>query len=752
MDRTVKAIIKKLFFKQDRLKTQVPNATFLVSVGFVAMFSLVMLSLIVPWLRYFYFDTRTNDILVVNAPDSYIDFIENEESGRYPFGKVITNRSSNAYYDFLAIGKWLHKEDAFMAIVFPDDFDYYASKGQETEVLTYCRTDSLDYIEWKDYVIDEHLDSYRNYLRDRNDIPVSENDAFIIKEDAMTFSKLSGTEEFIRAMAKNVFPICTFIIILYVSMSVGTNAIAGEKERGTFTGIIMTPAPRRSIALGNILGVALNSYIPAFIGLFLMWLLPPYRSLEGLLYILLLTLSLALLIASVTILISVMNDNVISAQTAFLPIFLVLIAVCVSCMQEGKNTARLFNMIPVYGHFYGMGKSLLGEASLIDILVCTLVSLILSGVCVHYCVKLLSKERFTASIDTVTAKELKQAKRLKAKLQEDFVSRPRAVIFGYRPKKRTSLMNFISDQIMYPLALLSVFQMIAVIPTIIRFMKKPEYTDYIASLQDVTSTKEIILKSFEVMNIFMSDPVFLILFGIGYILMIDRYIHRVTKKEKNSLETIGFKKENAVRKYLTGLLVGFIMITGVFLLLNVTGQIKSVSAGIEFSCIPLFIAYLFMWIPQGATEEIMFRGFMMSRVASRFGLAAAMFFQSLMFALFHGMNIGFTPLAGINLLLIALFFGLWAYYSESIWSTCAAHTIWNLSQGNIYGLQVSGNQSAASILSCEYYRSASDLITGGAFGPEGGLCVTAVSLIAIAAVVIFYKVIIPRKTPSAPKA
>ena len=751
MDRTVRALIRKHFFSKDRLHTKVPNATFHVSVGFIIMFSLVMLSLTVPWLKNLYPNPHTNEILVLNAPDSYIEFLEQEESPSYPFGEILTGRTTDAYFDFIRMSKLMKEEDAFMTIVFPKDFDYYTSRGQEMDILTYYKTNRLDHTRWKDDVVDFHLESYRDYLKEKNNIPVSEYDAFNIKEDAMSFSKLSGTEEFLRAIIKNLFPICTFIIILYLCMSAGTNAIAGEKERGTFTAIIMSPAPRRSIALGNILGVTLHSFIPAFVGLFIIWLIIPHKNISGLIFILLLTLSLSLLIASITILISIMNDNVISAQTAFLPVFLVLIAVCVSCMQEGKNTARVFNMLPIYGHFYGMGKTLLHEASAVDVLICTGVSLILCYICLVTCVKLLGKERYTVSIDTVTAKEIKQAARLKKKMKEDFVAKPRASVFGYLPKKRTPLSTFISDQVMYPLAILSLFQMLAIIPTVIRFMTMPDYTDYIAGMRDVSSTSDVIVKSFEVMGIFMSDPMFLILMGIGYILMIDRYIHRVMKKEGNSISTIGLSKGNIARRYLTGLGVGFAMISAVFLLLKSMGQLNVVSVGVDIRYLPLFIAYIFMWIPQGATEEIMFRGFMMPRVASRFGIAVAMGFQSLMFAIFHGMNLGFTWLAGVNLILISLFFGLWAYYSDNIWSTCAAHTIWNFSQGNLYGLEVSGNE-VASVFTSEYVKHADPLLTGGDFGPEGGLCVTIVSVIAIAAVLLVYKVIIPRKRPSVPTA
>ena len=162
MDRTVRALIRKHFFSKDRLHTKVPNATFHVSVGFIIMFSLVMLSLTVPWLKNLYPNPHTNEILVLNAPDSYIEFLEQEESPSYPFGEILTGRTTDAYFDFIRMSKLMKEEDAFMTIVFPKDFDYYTSRGQEMDILTYYKTNRLDHTRWKDDVVDFHLESYRD--------------------------------------------------------------------------------------------------------------------------------------------------------------------------------------------------------------------------------------------------------------------------------------------------------------------------------------------------------------------------------------------------------------------------------------------------------------------------------------------------------------------------------------------------------------------------------------------------------------
>ena len=64
------------------------------------------------------------------------------------------------------------------------------------------------------------------------------------------------------------------------------------------------------------------------------------------------------------------------------------------------------------------------------------------------------------------------------------------------------------------------------------------------------------------------------------------------------------------------------------------------------------------------------------------------------------------------------------------------HTAWNLSQGNIFGLLVSGNSSANSVITAIYSDNSSSLITGGSFGPEGGLATTAVTAVCMVIVIV----------------
>ena len=64
----------------------------------------------------------------------------------------------------------------------------------------------------------------------------------------------------------------------------------------------------------------------------------------------------------------------------------------------------------------------------------------------------------------------------------------------------------------------------------------------------------------------------------------------------------------------------------------------------------------------------------------------------------------------------------------NIWGVGALHSIWNLAQGNVYGIRVSGMQTGCSVLSSEMVAGR-ELINGGDFGLEGGLAVTIVLVV-----------------------
>ena len=92
----------------------------------------------------------------------------------------------------------------------------------------------------------------------------------------------------------------------------------------------------------------------------------------------------------------------------------------------------------------------------------------------------------------------------------------------------------------------------------------------------------------------------------------------------------------------------------------------------------------------------------------------------------HLLNAGATVLSFLNLTLSGIFFALYAIKDGNIYGVCGLHMGWNFAQGNIYGTYISGEPSTNAIFHCK--EAGSRVLTGGTFGPEGGL-VTSVFLL-----------------------
>lgn len=133
----------------------------------------------------------------------------------------------------------------------------------------------------------------------------------------------------------------------------------------------------------------------------------------------------------------------------------------------------------------------------------------------------------------------------------------------------------------------------------------------------------------------------------------------------------------------------------------------------------------------------------MSSLSNKLPLWAAVLISSLFFSLMHLMNAGFNLIVLVNLTLTGIMFAVLAIRFDSLFVCCAAHSIWNLVQGNFYGLPVSGMDAGGSVFRFELAENM-DLWTGGVFGLEGSLSETIVMVIVIVAIIF-----IPKKNKNA---
>lgn len=121
-----------------------------------------------------------------------------------------------------------------------------------------------------------------------------------------------------------------------------------------------------------------------------------------------------------------------------------------------------------------------------------------------------------------------------------------------------------------------------------------------------------------------------------------------------------------------------------------------------------------------AAEEAIFRGYPFQVLVQGIGAVPATLLASLAFAAAHIHNPNVDALALLNIFLAGILLSAAYLRTRSLWFATAVHLGWNWSMASLFDLPVSGLTE----LNTPLYEPAitgPNWITGGTFGPEGGL-------------------------------
>jgi membrane protease YdiL (CAAX protease family) len=126
--------------------------------------------------------------------------------------------------------------------------------------------------------------------------------------------------------------------------------------------------------------------------------------------------------------------------------------------------------------------------------------------------------------------------------------------------------------------------------------------------------------------------------------------------------------------------------------------------------------------PAALSEEVMFRGIPLILLAAAIGRATALVVVAgLVFALFHGLNPGVTALGLGNIALAGIFLGVAFYAPGGLWTAFGAHLGWN---ATLAALDAPVSGLPFQIPFIDYRAGEPVWLSGGHFGPEGGLLAT----------------------------
>lgn len=242
----------------------------------------------------------------------------------------------------------------------------------------------------------------------------------------------------------------------------------------------------------------------------------------------------------------------------------------------------------------------------------------------------------------------------------------------------------------------------------------------------------------ELIDSLASKPIVHLFSTLGCIIFYFLAIKLIHNGKLSSLGIV-FKKKN-LKEYAIGFLGGIGLFSIAAIIIYATGNATFSFTGLSISTIPTFLLLIAMWGVQGASEEVMMRGYALPLLGKTINVPIAIIISSGYFSVMHLGNPSINNISLINIFLVGIVFALYSLYSGNIMGACAMHSAWNFAQGNIFGFSVSGlGNFGVNIISSTC--SDNTLVNGGGFGPEGGLGVTIACIIGI----IIFSILMKRK-------
>lgn len=199
--------------------------------------------------------------------------------------------------------------------------------------------------------------------------------------------------------------------------------------------------------------------------------------------------------------------------------------------------------------------------------------------------------------------------------------------------------------------------------------------------------------------------------------------------ESRGLQSVGMQSQRAFFYYGRGLLVGVVLFGMTVLCMSLLGYV-AVENPFRLRSIAGACLILVGWIVQGAAEEVLTRGFLLQIFGRVTTSAMGVFVSTAFFTVMHVNNRSFSIIAMFNLLLFSVFAALYTLYERGLWGVFAIHSMWNWAQGNLFGFQVSGYEVEVAVI-IDLKEAGPDILTGGTYGPEGGLIVSLVLIAAL---------------------
>ena len=194
------------------------------------------------------------------------------------------------------------------------------------------------------------------------------------------------------------------------------------------------------------------------------------------------------------------------------------------------------------------------------------------------------------------------------------------------------------------------------------------------------------------------------------------YIYFYRKYEKR--EIVEFSGTGILKNTILGIIIGTTLQGLTILVIYFWGNFRIISVNPFSSVIIPFVVAFTVAI----FEETLLRGIIFRIVEEKLGSYISLAISAIIFGGAHLLNPDSSVISTICIGIVGFMLGASYIYSRSLWLPIAIHFSWNFVQSGILGAITSGNEPTGSLFNTNI--SGVEIITGGAFGPEGTIQAT----------------------------
>lgn len=347
-------------------------------------------------------ESHISNVYMMNEPESFQQILEN--SGvKCNITAIDTDaQMKDAKAEILS-------GDADLIVEFPENLEQAVAGYQEGDQIPQIKTYQNPSEEYSTQAADnltQVLETYRQTLLsqrvgDMESLVVfqvnADNDEMYTQDE----EKASG-----RAIGM-MLPYFITILLFAGAMGIGTDMIAGEKERGTMASLLVSPIKRSSIVLGKVFSLMVISGLSSLIYVAAMVVCAPMMmdsfggagdlniqlSIRQILMLAFLLVAISFLYSSIIALFSVFAKSVKEASTYVMPAYMLILVIGLVTMFNFGETDSSSYMIPLYNTALTLQGILTQETTLAQYAVTLVETLVIGGVLTGVIVKAFESEK-----------------------------------------------------------------------------------------------------------------------------------------------------------------------------------------------------------------------------------------------------------------------------------------------------------------------------------------------------------------------